>query len=89
MGHSLQDFKKPQLPTRFLWLDGLRGVAALMVAVGHITWIPTNPNKLEDLGNPGTVYPIINHELWNFLVSLTIPSTSWVMIFFFTEWICS
>lgn len=67
---------------RFLWLDGLRGVAALMVAAGHMTWIPTNAFQLQALGKPGVDYPTINLDSWNLLVSLTIPSGSWVLVFF-------
>jgi peptidoglycan/LPS O-acetylase OafA/YrhL len=65
-----------------LWLDSLRGVAALMVAAGHMTWIPTNASQLQALGKPEVDYPTINLDSWNFLVSLTVPSNSWVMVFF-------
>jgi peptidoglycan/LPS O-acetylase OafA/YrhL len=74
--------KQNDLQKRFLYLDGLRGVAAVMVAAGHMTWVPTNLYQLEKFGNPRIDYPTINIGSWDFLVSLTMPSGSWVLVFF-------
>ncbi len=67
---------------KFNNLEGLRGIAALVVAAGHMLWIPTQPLLMKTYGNPNVDYPPAQNAFWLNIINFTAPSEAWVMIFF-------